>query len=70
MLKLYVLRQPMLSRSATKCLTALCMGSSILSAAALVELLRNVVHMDSAWEAKDPASLIPLIGLVEAGYVR
>ncbi|BDA46153.1 RRP12-like protein [Coccomyxa sp. Obi] len=70
MLKLYVLRQPMLSRSATECLTALCMGSSTLSAAALVELLRNVVHMESAWDAKDPASLIPLIGLVEAGYVR
>ena len=70
MLKLYVLRQPMLSRSATECLAALCAGTSSISAAALVDLLRNVVHIETAWDAKDPASLISLINLVESGYLR
>ncbi len=70
MLKLYVLRQPMLSRSATECLAALCAGSSSISAAALVEVLRNVVHMETAWDSKDADSLISLINLVESGYIR
>ncbi len=70
MLKLYVLRQPLLSRSTTECLTALCGSSSSLSAPALVDMLKGVVHMESAWDAKDPASLISLIRLVEAGYLR
>ena len=70
MLNLYVLRQPMLSRSATECLAALCARSSSISAAALVDVLRSVVHMDTAWDAKDPASLISLINLVESGYIR
>ena len=70
MLKLYVLRQPMLSRSATECLAALCVGSSSISAIALVEVLRKVVHMETAWDSKDADSLISLINLVESGYIR
>lgn len=69
-LKLYVLRQPLLSRSATECLTAVCNSSSTLSSAALVDLLKSVVVMEGAWDAKDPAILVSLMGLVEAGYLR
>lgn len=69
-LKLYILRQPLLSRSATECLTAVCNSASSLSPAALMDLLKAVVTMEGAWDMKDPAILVSLMGLVEAGYLR
>jgi ribosomal RNA-processing protein 12 len=69
-LKLYVLHQPLLSRSATECLAAVCSRSSSLSSAVLVDLLKAVIVMESAWNTKDPAILVSLIELVQAGYMR
>jgi len=70
LLKLYALRQPLLSRYATDALTAVCGRESSLPQASLVELLRAVVQSESVWDTKDLASTLALIQLVEAGYLR
>lgn len=71
LLKLYVLRQPMLSRSTTDCLEMLCSArNSHLGATALGELLHQVLHQESAWLQKDTDLMLALTKLVETGFVR
>ncbi|KAL3148459.1 hypothetical protein ABBQ38_013906 [Trebouxia sp. C0009 RCD-2024] len=71
LLKLYVLRQPMLSRSSTDCLEMLCSArNSHLGAAAVGELLHQVLHQESAWLPKDTDLMLALTKLVETGFVR
>ena len=71
LLKLYVLRQLMLSRSATDCLEMLCSArNSHLGAAALAELLQQVLRQEAAWQMKDMELLLALTKLIETGFIR
>ena len=71
LLKLYVLRQPMLSRSSTDCLEMLCSArNSHLGAAALGDLLQQVLQQESAWLQKDADLMLALTKLVETGFIR
>lgn len=71
LLKLYVLRQPMLSRSSTDCLEMLCSArNSQLGPAALGDLLQQVLQQESAWLQKDTDLMLALTKLVETGFIR
>ena len=71
LLKLFVLRQPMLSRSATDCLEMLCGArNSRLGATALADLLQQVLHQEAAWDKKDADLMLALTKLVETGFIR
>ena len=71
LLKLYVLRQPMLSRSTTDCLEMLCSArNSHLGGAALGDLLYQVLRQETAWLQKDTDLMLALTKLVETGFVR
>lgn len=71
LLKLYVLRQPMLSRSTTDCLEMLCSArNSHLGAAALGELLHQVLQQEEAWGRKDTDLVLGLTKLIETGFIR
>lgn len=71
LLKLYVLRQPMLSRSATDCLEMLCSArNSHLGAVALGDLLQQVLQHEAAWLQKDADLMLALTKLVETGFIR
>lgn len=71
LLKLYVLRQPMLSRSSTDCLEMLCSArNSHLGPAALGDILQQVLQQESAWLQKDTDLMLALTKLVETGFIR
>jgi len=71
LLKLYVLRQPMLSRSTTDCLEMLCSAkNSHLGSAALGELLQQVLQQEAAWDRKDTDLMLALTSLIESGFTR
>lgn len=71
LLKLYVLRQPMLSRSSTDCLDMLCSArNSHLGPAALADLLRQVLQQEAAWLQKDTDLMLALTKLLESGFIR
>ena len=71
LLKLYVLRQPMLSRSSTDCLEMLCSArNSHLGPAALGDLLQQVLQQESAWVQKDTDLMLALTKFVETGFIR
>ena len=71
LLKLYVLRQPMLSRSTTDCLEMLCSArNSHLGAPALGDLLQQVLQHEAAWLQKDTDLMLSLTKLVETGFIR
>jgi ribosomal RNA-processing protein 12 len=71
LLKLYVLRQPMLSRSTTDCLEMLCSSkNSHLGSAALGELLQQVLQQEAAWDRKDTDLMLALTSLIESGFTR
>lgn len=71
LLKLYVLRQPMLSRSSTDCLDMLCSArNSHLGPAALGDLLRQVLQQEAAWLQKDTDLMLALTKLLENGFIR
>ncbi|KAL0054199.1 hypothetical protein WJX82_005285 [Trebouxia sp. C0006] len=71
LLKLYVLRQPMLSRSTTDCLEMLCSSKNLhLGSAALGELLQQVLQQEAAWDRKDTDLMLALTSLIESGFTR
>ncbi len=71
LMKLYILRQPMLSRSTTDCLEMLCSSrNSHLGAAALGELLQQVLQQEAAWDKKDTDLVLALTKLIETGFIR
>lgn len=71
LLKLYVLRQPMLSRSTTDCLHMLCSATtSHLGSAALGDLLHQVLQQEAAWDRKEADLIQALTALVESGFTR
>ena len=71
LLKLYVLRQPMLSRSTTDCLEMLCSAkNSHLGGAALGELLQQVLQQEAAWDRKNTDLMLVLTSLIESGFTR
>ena len=71
LLKLYALRQPMLSRSTTDCLEMLCSAkNSHLGSAALGELLQQVLQQEAAWDRKDTDLMLALTSLIESGFTR
>ncbi|DBA66455.1 TPA: hypothetical protein ACH3X2_002431 [Trebouxia sp. C0005] len=71
LLKLYVLRQPMLSRSTTDCLEMLCSAkNSHLGSAALGEVLQQVLQQEAAWDRKDTDLMLALTSFIETGFTR
>jgi ribosomal RNA-processing protein 12 len=72
LLKLYPLRQPLLSRHATDALTALCAApGNHLSAKGLAELLAAVVASEQQlWERRDADTTVSAIRLLEDGFCR
>ena len=71
LLKLYVLRQAMLSRSSTDCLEMLCSArNSHLGPAALGDILQQVLQQESAWLQKDADLMLALTKLIETGFIR
>lgn len=71
LLKLYFLRQPMLSRSTTDCLEMLCSAkNSHMGAGGLADLLQQVLHSEAAWDRKDADLVLGLTKLVETGFIR
>jgi ribosomal RNA-processing protein 12 len=71
LLKLYPLRQPLLSRHATDALTALCAApGNHLSAKGLAELLAAVVASEQLWERRDADTTVSAIRLLEDGFCR
>lgn len=71
LLRLYPLRQPLLSRGVTDTLSALCASStSHLSARALSDLLQAVLLSESSWDKKDVESILGMTRLLEEGVVK
>lgn len=72
LLKLYPLRQPLLSRHATDALTALCSApGSHLSPKALSELLGAALGAEALWDARrDPDTTLAATRLLEDGLCR
>lgn len=71
LLKLFPLRQPLLSRHATDVLTALCAAPGArLSASALSELLAAALGSEQLWEKRDPDATLAAIKLLEDGLCR
>ena len=71
LLKLYFLRQPMLSRSTTDCLEMLCSAkNSHMGAHGLAGLLQQVLQSEAAWDRKDADLVLALTKLVETGFIR
>ena len=71
LLKLYPLRQPLLSRHATDALTALCAApGNHLSAKGLAELLGAVLASEQLWERRDADTTVSAIRLLEDGFCR
>lgn len=71
LLKLYALRQPLLSRSTTDALDKLCTASSShLSTQNLADLLNRVVNTEPAWDRKDADAVLALTMLLERGFTR
>ena len=71
LLKLYFLRQPMLSRSTTDCLETMCSAkNSHMGAHGLADLLQQVLHSEAAWDRKDADLVLGLTKLVETGFIR
>ncbi|KAL4855011.1 RRP12-like protein [Chlorella vulgaris] len=71
LLKLFPLRQPLLSRHATDVLTALCAAPGArLSASALSELLAAALASEQLWEKRDPDATLAAIKLLEDGLCR
>lgn len=71
LLKLYYLRQPMLSRSTTDCLEMICSARNThLGAQGLADLLQQVLHQEAAWDRKDADLVLGLTKLIEIGYIR
>eukprot|EP00887_Chlorella_sp_A99_P003957 scaffold11.g3957.t1 len=69
LLKLYALRQPLLSRHTSDALAALAASSaSHLPPRALAQLLGAVLVEPAAWEAKDADAALALTRLVEEGF--
>ena len=71
LLKLYPLRQPLLSRHATDALTALCAAPGAhLSAKGLSELLGGALGSEQLWDRRDPNTTISAVRLLEDGCIR
>ena len=71
LLKLYQLRQAMLSRSATDCLEMICSArNSHLGPQGLADLLQHLLHLEAAWDRKDADPVLGLTKLIETGYIR
>lgn len=72
LLKLFPLRQPLLSRHATEALTALCATRSAhLSGGALGSLLGAVLGCEPLWDARrDPDTTLAAVRLLEDGLCR
>lgn len=71
LLKLFPLRQPLLSRHATDALAALAAApGGHLSAKGLAELLGAVLGADALWERRDADTTVAAIKLLEDGFCR
>lgn len=71
LLKLFPLRQPLLSRHATDALAALAAApGSHLSPKGLAELLGVVLAADALWDRRDAGTTVAAIKLVEDGFCR
>ena len=71
LLKLYFLRQAMLSRSTTDCLEMLCSAkTSHMGPHGLADLLQQVLQSQAAWDRKDADLVLGLTKLVETGFIR
>ncbi|KAK9818389.1 hypothetical protein WJX72_011834 [[Myrmecia] bisecta] len=69
-LKLYILRQPLLSCHATDVLLTLAASSSShVGAPALADVLSAVLEQESAWDRKDAEVMMSLTRLLEAGFI-
>ena len=71
LLKLYPLKQPLLSRHTTEVLTALASSSaSALPAPALAQLLSVVMEQEALWDVRDADNVLSLTRLLEAGLAQ
>ena len=71
LLKLYPLRQPLLSRHATDVLIALCAApGGHVSPKGLAELLGAALGAEQLWDRRDPDTTVAGIKLVEDGFCR
>jgi ribosomal RNA-processing protein 12 len=71
LLRLYPLRQPLLTRHTTDTLAALCTSSaSHMSPRALSDLLSAVLLSEDSWDKKDASSSLAMTRLLEEGVLK
>lgn len=71
LLKLYPLRQPLISGAVTETLAALCASSTAkLSPQTLADLLNAVLALESSFDRRDASSTLSMLRLLEQGVLR
>jgi ribosomal RNA-processing protein 12 len=71
LVKLFPLRQPLLTRHATEVLGSVCASSvSRITAEALDKLLGMLLQQEAAWDRRDVGGMLAIVQLLETGLAR